>query len=68
MIAIRSYIHRNLLKDMIRRWMYNEVQPADALLKIMQAKGLVPGRTKQEFKEFVLSGEQCINLEIIVSS
>jgi hypothetical protein len=48
--------------------MYNEVQPADALLKIMQAKGLVPGRTKQEFKEFVLSGEQCINLEIIVSS
>lgn len=30
MITINSYLHRDLLKDMIRRWMYAEVQPADA--------------------------------------
>ncbi|MBL7180698.1 MAG: hypothetical protein ABIK98_12475 [Pseudomonadota bacterium] len=30
MITITSYLHRNRLKDLIRRWMYDEPQPSDA--------------------------------------
>ncbi len=30
MITISSYLHRNILSDIIRRWMYCDVQPSDA--------------------------------------
>jgi len=30
MITINSFLHRNDLKDFIRRWMYGEVHPSDA--------------------------------------
>ncbi|MCX5841582.1 MAG: hypothetical protein NTY16_09060, partial [Deltaproteobacteria bacterium] len=30
MIRINSYLHRTVLSDLIRRWMYDEVYPADA--------------------------------------
>ena len=30
MIRINSYLHRTVLSDLIRRWMYHEVYPADA--------------------------------------
>jgi hypothetical protein len=30
MIAITSYLHRNDLKDLIRRWMYGDARPTDA--------------------------------------
>ena len=31
MILITSYLHRDSLKDLIRRWMYDEPRPSDAL-------------------------------------
>jgi hypothetical protein len=30
MILINSYLHRTVLSDLIRRWMYHEVRPSDA--------------------------------------
>lgn len=30
MISITSYLHRDILNDIIRRWMYGEVHPSDA--------------------------------------
>lgn len=30
MVAITSYLHRDVLRDIIRRWMHDEVHPSDA--------------------------------------
>ena len=30
MITINSFLHREVLNDIIRRWMYDESRPADA--------------------------------------
>jgi len=32
MITINSYLHREILSDIIRRWMYGDVQPSDTNL------------------------------------
>jgi hypothetical protein len=41
---------------------------SDRLLSIMRAKGLTPEWTSREFTNFILSGEERVNLEIIVSN
>ena len=30
MITINSFLHREVLNDIIRRWMYDEARPSDA--------------------------------------
>lgn len=51
MISITSYLYRDTLKDLIRRWMYNQVQPSDAaaIRRIVNYNTLFLSRCLPEF-------------------
>jgi hypothetical protein len=57
MITITSYLHRERLKDLIRRWMYNDPQPADAMdiCRLVYFNNAFVARYLPVFSELVLT-------------
>lgn len=53
MISINNYLHRKELKDLIRRWMYNEVHPVDAdqVTRLINFNHLYVARYLDQFSE-----------------
>ncbi|MEW6335480.1 MAG: hypothetical protein AB1558_14560, partial [Thermodesulfobacteriota bacterium] len=56
MITINSYLHREMLSDIIRRWMYAEARPADAdlLTRLVHFNHVYVGRTLEHFSALIL--------------
>jgi hypothetical protein len=57
MITITSYLHRERLKDLIRRWMYNDPHPSDAMdiCRLVHFNNAFVARYLPVFSELVLS-------------
>jgi hypothetical protein len=58
MIRIDSYLHRNVLSQLIRRWMYDEVHPADAdlIARLINFNHLYVSRYLHLFSESIFQG------------
>ena len=55
MITINSYLHRELLSDIIRRWMYDESHPADAdsITRLVHCNHVYVSRYLESFSELI---------------
>ena len=55
MITINSYLHREELSDIIRRWMYNESLPADAdlITQLVHCNHVYVSRYLESFSELI---------------
>jgi hypothetical protein len=55
MITINSYLHREELSDIIRRWMYNESLPADAdlITRLVHCNHVYVARYLESFSELI---------------
>ena len=55
MITINSYLHREVLSDIIRRWMYNESLPADAdlITRLVHCNHVYVSRYLESFSELI---------------
>ena len=53
MITINSYLHREVLSDIIRRWMYGDVHPSDTNLitQIVHFNNVYVSRYLQYFSQ-----------------
>ena len=58
MITIRSFLHRQVLSDVIRRWMYGEVRPedADVVVKLVYFNRVFVSRYLDIFAGRIFSG------------
>jgi hypothetical protein len=57
MITITSYLHRDELKDLIRRWMYDEPRPSDAndIFRLVHFNNAYVGRYLPVFSELMFA-------------
>ncbi len=58
MITITSYLHREILNDIVRRWMYGEVHPSDAaaISRLVNFNNVFVCRYLQALSERIFSG------------
>jgi hypothetical protein len=58
MITINSFLHREVLRDIIRRWMYDEARPADAelLTGLVHFNHVYVSRYLEQFAGLVFGG------------